>query len=180
MSAASTAAGLASNVAAYSAAGDEAEETAKENNRRYKKFTASARANYYRNLANIGERVSQERTATSDSATQIAIETARSQGTARALAAERGVTGKSVGLLLDDFERTAGSNYLTLGTNLNWLRRQAAEDSRGLHAETEDAIRQNRPVPIRGPSSSALAINLGSTLLSGAGNALNTYRQWKV
>lgn len=175
---ASTAATVAAQAAAANAQGEAAASAAAENNRRFKQLTKSARANYTRNLAVLGERTQQERFATVDQATQVAIDTARGKSTATAAAATRGVRGKSVNALLDEFEQTAGRNYLTLGTNLDWVRRQHYEQARGLRAETEDAIRSNRPQPVLGPSPAALALNIGSTLLSGASTGYEQYQRY--
>lgn len=113
------------------------------------------------------DRLLQENAAVGQQAEVNSIATAQAVASGRVAAAEAGVMGKTVNVLLNDFKRQEASNNFALQTNQDWMRRQAEDEARALQAQTRSNIAGATPSPIYSPTGLGAALQIGSTVFAG-------------
>lgn len=91
--------------------------------------------------------------------------------TAKAAAADRGVSGFTVGALISQVMGDAGRDITNIETNREWAMGQIEREKSGIRASTISRI--NSMAPGVGPSSLATGLQIGSA-------ALNSYSAYKT
>lgn len=121
--------------------------------------------NYLRQTQAVGNQLTQQAAAASQSAEASSLQTAQAQSAANVSAGERGINGNSVHLLLSDFARHEAQNNFNLRTNLGWMSAQSSEELVGLRAQTQAHIAGATPNPVVMPSGIGAALQIGSAVV---------------
>lgn len=160
----------ASTAAAYQGQQQAANAQSSYNKQQYAAVKKAAQQNYYQQVAAIQTRSDQDIAQTKQQAQGDMVTGEKAKASAKALAADRGVTGNSVDALLNDFGRIEHNNQATLDTNLTWRLQQYQADEKQAQSEGQQRIAGAAPAPVAFPSALAAGLQIG-------GSALNTYNQ---
>lgn len=155
--------GIAQSVGGYIAQGLNAREQAKYQNKVYQQNAAIQNTNYLHQIAGIQNRQSQETMAAYQQAEGAALKTSAELGTAKAVLADRGVTGNSIDGLMDQFQQID----LNYQTNTEWLQSQFSEEMWNAYSGTRSNIASAMPTNVKGPDPFALAMGSAGAVLSG-------------
>jgi hypothetical protein len=153
---------IGTTVASTAAQARAAKDAAKYQNRQYSAVADHAQQNYLQQLNTLQNRVQQENAASSQIALQNRVAADHAVASTAVAAGEAGIQGNTVNLLFDDFRRTEAENAANIQTNVNWFQRQAQEEALALRAQAQGHISAAMPQPIRGPSSLATALQIGT------------------
>lgn len=140
-------------------------------NKRRNAVEDAANANYLSTLGDISARVGEETNKATLAIDRAGVQTSTAKGAAKASAAASGVQGRSIDLLLQDFDKDRLEHRTSVQRNLSAVRRQA--DRR---IQAADAARQSQiaGVPAASPFATGLelgaaAVNTGNLLLRNRG-----------
>lgn len=129
--------------------------------------TAAADRTYEQTIRDLSARLREETTAAREAQDQTAVRGSMLRGQARLGAAQAGVGGRSVDLLLMDLEKDEALADLSLERNL-----RATEDQIGRHRSAAEVNRQNAVAGLPNYNPFLGALNLASTGLGIYGNTL--------
>lgn len=163
-----------SAIASYNGQSQAAKSQAEYQNSMYTANAKNVTASYLNALNQSGLGDQQQAAQASQAATENVKAGMRAVGTTNAVAAGAGVEGNSVDQLLADFKRQETVNGKSLETSLEWQRQQSTENRKALQAQGQGQITSATPQPVNMPSPTALALNLGSSLMMGVDTAART------
>lgn len=127
-----------------------------------------ARANAQNQFGAINDRVIQEAQAQGAAAEDLTRESLQARGRIQAAAAEAGVSGGAVDLVLADFARQEGEFLRRSALNTEFTRRQAESDLEGVNIGLNSQLLASTPSNIQGPDLLGASVNAFSGAFSSA------------
>lgn len=152
--------------ASYSAQAKQAQAQAKYQNTVAQQTGQIAQQNYVQQTAVAGNEQLQTNLQASQMIQANQVAGLQANATASTAAAESGVSGASVGELLQDFKRQEAQASDTVKTNQNFGNEQIQNQEYGLQAQALGRIAASRPGPVNMPSPVALGVNLAGATFS--------------
>ena len=127
----------------------------------------NVKTNLAQQYASTQNQLNQQQAATTQQATQNAIQGQGAIGQMKAQTGARGAIGNSTQQALLNFQRIENQNNATLQTNLNWAKAQGYQQDLAYQAQAKTAIASATPAPVAPPSAAALGLNVLGIGLNG-------------